>query len=54
MSVRNEGVTFIVLPPFIESLVGTNVEALFWERSLGKYVAHVRTKDKGFSAAATV
>ena len=42
---RNGGVTFVVLPPFVESAVGTNVEALFWGGSLGKCVAHVRTKD---------
>ena len=38
--------TFVVHPPFVESTVCTNVEALFWGRSLGKCVAHVRTKDK--------
>jgi hypothetical protein len=41
-----EGFTFVVLPPFVESMVGTNVEALFWGRSLGKCIAHVRTEDK--------
>ncbi len=46
MSGRNGRVTFVVLPPNVESTVGTNVEALFWGRSLGKCVAHVRTEDK--------
>jgi hypothetical protein len=39
-------VTFEVNPPFVESTVRTNVEALFWGQSLGKCVAHVGTKDK--------
>ncbi len=37
---------FVVLPLFVESTVGTNVEALFWGQSLGKCVAHGRTEDK--------
>ena len=45
VSGRNGGFTFVVLPPFVESAVGTNVEALFWGGSLGKCVAHVRTED---------
>jgi len=46
VSGRNGGFTFVVLPSFVESAVGTNVEALFWGRSLGKCIAHVRTEDK--------
>ena len=43
---RNGRVTFVVLPPFVKSAVGINVEALFWGRSLCKCVAHIGTEDK--------
>jgi len=46
VSGRNGGVIFVVLPPFVESAVGTNIEALFWGRSLCKCVARVVTEDK--------
>ena len=46
MSGRNGRVTFVVLPLFVESVVGTNEEALFWGRGLDKCVAHIRTEDK--------
>ena len=46
MSGRYGRLTFVVHPPFVEGTVWANVESLFWGRSLGKCVAHVRAEDK--------